>query len=110
MDSETDNVTGLHLVHCTFGQALVIPLEMEQIFIGRLSMYNGVIVVAPPVVTRAYQELSRGIVNLQNASALAQIQTRGGRSQKHSMLKYKYIDHIICYGMPRSLEHCLHDC
>ena len=30
-------------------------------------MQNGVIIVAPPVVTRAYQELSRGIVNLQNA-------------------------------------------
>lgn len=36
-----------------------------------LSMYNGVIVVAPPVVTRAYQELSRGIVNLQNARKIA---------------------------------------
>ena len=31
-------------------------------------MQNSIIVVAPPVVTRAYQELSRGIVNLQNAS------------------------------------------
>lgn len=36
-----------------------------------LSMQNGVIVVAPPVVTRAYQELSRGIVNLQNARKIA---------------------------------------
>lgn len=87
MDSETDNVTWLHLVHYTFRLAsLGDTLEMEQICIGRLSMYNGVIVVAPPVVTRAYQELSRGIVNLQNASALEQIQTRGGRSQRHSML------------------------
>lgn len=34
-------------------------------------MQNGVIVVAPPVVTRAYQELSRGIVNLQNARKIA---------------------------------------
>ena len=34
----------------------------------RLSMQDSIIVVAPPVVTRAYQELSRGIVNLQNAS------------------------------------------
>ncbi|CAE7250388.1 scn4aa [Symbiodinium necroappetens] len=33
-----------------------------------LSMQDSIIVVAPPVVTRAYQELSRGIVNLQNAS------------------------------------------
>ncbi|CAJ1456803.1 unnamed protein product [Effrenium voratum] len=36
-----------------------------------LSMQNGIIVVAPPVVTRAYQELSRGIVNLQNARKIA---------------------------------------
>ena len=37
----------------------------------RLSMQDSIIVVAPPVVTRAYQELSRGIVNLQNGAFLA---------------------------------------
>lgn len=37
-----------------------------------LSMQDSIIVVAPPVVTRAYQELSRGIVNLQNARKIAE--------------------------------------
>eukprot|EP00440_Ansanella_granifera_P076809 gb/GFBE01083348.1/.p1 GENE.gb/GFBE01083348.1/~~gb/GFBE01083348.1/.p1 ORF type:complete len:357 (+),score=47.12 gb/GFBE01083348.1/:1-1071(+) len=36
-----------------------------------LGMQSGVISVAPPVVSRAYQELSRGIVNLQNARKIA---------------------------------------
>lgn len=55
MDSEIDHVACLRSV------------TYERL---RLSMQNGIIIVAPPVVTRAYQELSRGIVNLQNASGL----------------------------------------
>lgn len=46
-------------------------------------MQNGVIVVAPPVVTRAYQELSRGIVNLQNASTLPHLKRKAATSLEH---------------------------
>jgi len=35
------------------------------------NMQNGVIPTPPPVVSRAFQELSRGIVNLQNARKIA---------------------------------------
>merc|ERR1719507_1940299 len=34
-------------------------------------MNSGVVPVAPPIVSRAFQELSRGIVNLQNARKIA---------------------------------------
>lgn len=36
-----------------------------------LSMQNGVLTAPPPVMSRAFQELSRGIVNLQNARKIA---------------------------------------
>merc|ERR1712151_1228086 len=36
-----------------------------------LHMQSGVLPVAPPVLSRAFQEVSRGIVNLQNARKIA---------------------------------------
>eukprot|EP00930_Biecheleria_cincta_P016819 TRINITY_DN13558_c0_g1_i1.p1 TRINITY_DN13558_c0_g1~~TRINITY_DN13558_c0_g1_i1.p1 ORF type:complete len:499 (-),score=52.17 TRINITY_DN13558_c0_g1_i1:33-1529(-) len=36
-----------------------------------LSMHTGVLPVAPPILSRAFQEVSRGIVNLQNARKIA---------------------------------------
>lgn len=36
-----------------------------------LNMYNGVLPIPPPVMSRAFQEISRGIVNLQNARKIA---------------------------------------
>lgn len=57
----------------------------------RLSMQNGIIVVAPPVVTRAYQELSRGIVNLQNARLLTDCSRRHGHLSKLALLVYHLV-------------------
>merc|ERR1719469_7795 len=36
-----------------------------------IHMQSGVIPVAPPILSRAFQEFSRGIVNLQNARKIA---------------------------------------
>mmetsp|Transcript_33214 Transcript_33214/g.51686 ORF Transcript_33214/g.51686 Transcript_33214/m.51686 type:complete len:624 (-) Transcript_33214:212-2083(-) len=36
-----------------------------------INMQNGILPIAPPVMSRAFQEISRGIVNLQNARKIA---------------------------------------
>jgi len=71
---EVFNTAGIEEEHIEFLQNTPDKVELILQWIQRstvLNMANGVIPIAPPILSRAFQEISRGIVNLQNARKIA---------------------------------------
>merc|ERR1740121_715296 len=65
---------GLDIEHLEFMWASNDRVEVILQWIQRstiLNMISGVLPIPPPVMSRAFQEISRGIVNLQNARKIA---------------------------------------
>merc|ERR1712048_343283 len=58
-----------------------------------LHMQTGVLPVAPPVLSRAFQEVSRGIVNLQNARKIADF------PYPYPLAQVSMILQLVHYGM-----------
>eukprot|EP00929_Paragymnodinium_shiwhaense_P087272 TRINITY_DN47508_c0_g1_i1.p1 TRINITY_DN47508_c0_g1~~TRINITY_DN47508_c0_g1_i1.p1 ORF type:complete len:675 (+),score=117.64 TRINITY_DN47508_c0_g1_i1:46-2025(+) len=68
------NAEGIEEEHLEFLNKVDDKVEIILQWIQRgtiLNMSTGIISAAPPILSRAFQELSRGIVNLQNARKIA---------------------------------------
>jgi predicted membrane chloride channel (bestrophin family) len=71
---EVLDITGIDQQSIIFLQEATDKVEVILQWIQRsiiLNMSTGVLPIPPPVMSRAFQELSRGIVNLQNARKIA---------------------------------------
>mmetsp|Transcript_55988 Transcript_55988/g.130904 ORF Transcript_55988/g.130904 Transcript_55988/m.130904 type:complete len:445 (+) Transcript_55988:132-1466(+) len=71
---EIFHVGGIEQASLEYLQLIRDKEEVIQQWIQRvvvLRMYDGVLPVPPPVISRVFQEMSRGIVNLQNARKIA---------------------------------------
>jgi len=69
IDSEGLDPVSLEFLEDTTDRVEVILQWIQRSTI--LNMQNGVLPIPPPVMSRAFQEISRGIVNLQNARKIA---------------------------------------
>lgn len=64
------------LSHMRTNRGQTVECEILLQWIQRLivdNMYSGILPIPPPVITRAFQELSRGIVHLHDARKIAEI-------------------------------------
>merc|ERR1719313_953100 len=71
---EIIDLEGIDHAHMEFLNTAPDKVEIILQWIQRsmvLHMQTGVLPVAPPILSRAFQEVSRGIVNLQNARKIA---------------------------------------
>merc|ERR1719230_568692 len=69
-----------------------------------LHMQSGVLPVAPPILSRAFQEVSRGIVNLQNARKIADFPYPYPLAQISMILQllhYAIVPVCVALAMPR---------
>lgn len=77
LDFEIIDATGLSDVHLEYLRTQPDKCEIIMQWIQRLivdNMQNGVLPIPPPVISRVFQELSRGIVNIHNVRKITEFQ------------------------------------